>query len=100
MARVRSRNEQIVEAVAKGAAWLDEVHPRWASLIDISKLSMDDCPMCVLGQSRPFGGGFYTNCEDKRAGWAEQHGFTLVFADEGAWDYLRDLWAMEVRARL
>jgi hypothetical protein len=40
----------IDKAVAKGAAWLDQVHPGWEHKIDPSTLAMDNPWACVLGQ--------------------------------------------------
>jgi len=38
------------QAVAKGAAWLDEHYPRWVDAIDLATLELSDCEMCMLGQ--------------------------------------------------
>lgn len=36
--------------VKRGAAWLDEVRPGWDKEIDLTKLELDSCADCVVGQ--------------------------------------------------
>lgn len=36
--------------VTEGAKFLDEHVPGWYSLIDLTKLKMDSCEFCILGQ--------------------------------------------------
>lgn len=38
------------EAVARGAAMLDEQHPGWHRYINISRLDISSCQNCVCGQ--------------------------------------------------
>ncbi|TDC35672.1 hypothetical protein E1211_15310 [Micromonospora sp. 15K316] len=33
-----------------GADWLDQQHPGWPALVDLSRLDIDDSLNCVLGQ--------------------------------------------------
>lgn len=40
----------VVDRVARGAAWLDEKYPAWFEGIDLSTLDLGNCTRCVLGQ--------------------------------------------------
>lgn len=42
--------QEIAEAVAKGATWLDEHYPNWWKAVDLAVLDVSQCDMCVLGQ--------------------------------------------------
>lgn len=81
-----SEETEVAARVARGAEWLDKVHPGWERRIDLSVLVLSDCTKCVLGQLVP-------NCEYdtgyeavlwamtdgvgeiKAAQWATDHGF-------------------------
>jgi hypothetical protein len=43
-------NDKAAAAVARGAAWLDMVHPGWERKIDLARLELRDECRCVLGQ--------------------------------------------------
>lgn len=43
--------EMAHEAVARGAAWLDEKCPQWVSHIDLEELDLQNGDHCVLGQT-------------------------------------------------
>jgi hypothetical protein len=40
----------LAECVKRGAELLDRTHAGWAELIDLSKLDLNDCLHCILGQ--------------------------------------------------
>lgn len=40
----------VVERVARGAEWLDEVKPGWAKLTDLGTLDLRSSSNCVMGQ--------------------------------------------------
>lgn len=65
-------------AVKKGASWLDENHPDWVMDIDLSRLEMDSCVNCVIGQA--VGDYHFTVSKASSEGiwgnWAQEHGFT------------------------
>lgn len=42
--------QEINEAVAKGATWLDEHYPNWWKAVDLAVLDVSQCDRCVLGQ--------------------------------------------------
>jgi hypothetical protein len=39
------------QEIERGAAWLDENEPGWERRIDVGKLRLQDCSVCVLGQT-------------------------------------------------
>jgi hypothetical protein len=43
--------QSVEERVAAGCAWLDQHQPGWVEEINLDELQMDDCAMCVLGQT-------------------------------------------------
>lgn len=104
--------DQIGQAVADGAAWLDGKTPGWRSRVDVETLDIIDCHRCVLGQifERAARGGFYPDgytfvTRGLRAGegedWAIAHGFTLSrFADDEDWDALQDAWIAELAVKV
>lgn len=114
-------------AVAQGAVWLDENHPGWASRLDLTKLEMSKCSVCVIGQAvvemtdKVF--GFYDVVEEAAAddpnygehmgdSWSADHGFQdpgLFDDGEGNYDVklekayynlLEHLWAKEAVKRI
>lgn len=73
-------NEEIINAVQRGTAWLDENYPGWVNNIDLDNLSMENCENCVIGQAV----GNYYQTIDLAAGdeymshdWAFDHGFSM-----------------------
>jgi hypothetical protein len=108
-------DENMNLAVKRGAYMLDERMPRWAELIRLEDLEMDDCASCIVGQAV----GSYATGIAKLSGiseysreafdWAIDHGFDLsedYFEKEGgvagynAYRQLETLWGEEVRKRL
>lgn len=106
-------NEDIKLAVKKGAAWLDENHPGWEQRIDLSKLHMNRCESCVIGQAV---GKYWAvtieaarNAEYDGGGdvWAAEHGFDVAGFDHdddytmsNSYRALETEWSEVVRDRL
>lgn len=106
--------ENMKLAVKRGAYFLDERYPNWASAINLDNLVMDDCERCIVGQAI----GDYGQAIGKAAGvqpytrdshhWAVDHGFDLpddIYNQNdqilGEQFYeLEGLWADQVRDRL
>jgi hypothetical protein len=110
-------SEDMKLAVKKGAYWMDENHPGWASNIKLNELDMGSCEKCIIGQSiRNM--DFFAVIEDVAGSdymveWAETHGFDAPTADLpcvnfSAYDQelyaryhkLDTLWTEEVHKRL
>jgi hypothetical protein len=49
-ARTKARQADAQQRVARGAAYLDDVHPEWAHEIDLRTLDLSNCLGCILGQ--------------------------------------------------
>jgi hypothetical protein len=112
------KDEDVALAVRRGASWLDENYPNWANRIDLSKLSMNNCSYCVIGQAV---GDYYDSIQnaadsdyagdsDSQA-WAREHGFEAIDFCEDYHEYdsakelsyyrsLEVLWTDEVKKRL
>jgi hypothetical protein len=107
-------DETMLLAVHSGATWLDSNHPDWVTKIDLSKLNMNDCHNCVIGQAV---GDYYKtlraatiDVEDDEKSynaeykWSLKNGFCGPFineADEHAYyKGLEVLWTVEVKKRL
>lgn len=105
-------NEDMILAVKRGAHFMDEHYPNWATAIQLDRLEMNDCAVCVVGQAI----GDYSNSIAEMSGtrsysreandWAEENGFDVPNALSG--DYaiqnyyrkLETLWTEQVRERL
>jgi len=105
-----NEEEYWLEPVAKGAAFLDEKHPEWATKINISKLLMQHGHACILGQlygQYDLGAvavGLRNKDDQYRTTPLEDElGFHTTFTgrmpDHIAWTWLRRLWIAEVRKR-
>lgn len=87
----------VEERVAAGAAWLDEHHPGWENDVDLDKLRMDDCALCVLGQT--FGDYWESPLAESRPEtWSELDAYDEVarplgFQFSGRRGYSRDEYA-------
>lgn len=87
------------DAVARGAALLDEEIPGWREVIQIERLDMGDCWLCVLGQ---YFGDFIDGCiglgiEDDST-LASHYGFDRVegLTEAVAYDALTQAWREEL----
>ncbi len=95
--------DEAAERVALGAVFLDEQEPGWVGRINLKRLNMANCHLCVLGQLY----GTYPEgvirffCED---GWssAVELGFNIDFVIPEIADYipLRAAWIAEIQNRL
>ena len=107
-------NEDAILAVKKGADYMDENYPGWASLINFETFEMDNCHQCVVGQAV----GEYGHAIGLASGqkpysreaseWAAQYGFDVPMEDFAKGDDhvyqcyvgLETLWTDQVRERL
>jgi hypothetical protein len=94
-------SDELAERVERGAALLDERRPGWWDEVDLSKLDLNSCCRCVLGQlwghywrgaAELFGCPFYN--ADAAAGAA---GFDAQ--DESHFPALTDLWRAAIERR-
>lgn len=105
-------DEKMLLAVHSGAIWLDNNYPDWVNKIDLSKLNMNNCTNCVIGQavgdyyqtiSRAAGeaGSDYDNASYN---WSLENGFCGPYiTQEEELDYYKNLeilWTVEVKKRL
>jgi hypothetical protein len=104
--------EDLMPRVDKGAAWLETKKPGWIDTVDLSRLALDDCARCILGQCF---GDFCVVSEANTAGgfiapWASEHGFALHAADyeqldacgkpfDIGWNLLRECWVTVILSR-
>lgn len=67
-------DEDIKLCAKKGATWMDNHLPRWATFIDLSNLEMANCDNCIIGQAI---GEYDTVIESYgfSSEWAVEHGF-------------------------
>ena len=97
------------EAVQDRAIWLDTVRPGWERFIDLGKLQMSDCTMCMLGQV--FADDARTSDWDDGYDYAsyELEDWSRVYGSvkgERIWPFgieqtlLHPLWSAEIRTRL
>jgi hypothetical protein len=116
-------DRDLVQSVDRGARWLDEHRPGWASLVDTDALNMISATRCVAGQvftertkaryrGRQFLTGYHamtTLAADSGIAGRVDHvlGFThpdfrLYFgeADSPGLIALRDLWIAQVKMRV
>ena len=89
------------EAVALGAAWLDEIHSGWHKKIDPFALDMRDMAACVLGQLY---GDMGTGMEQKQnATWEFwlTHGIIIPNANNYKQQYnvLTEHWRRQIEER-
>jgi hypothetical protein len=86
------------DRVARGIELLDSHIPGWADRIDLSRLDIQSCVSCVLGQ---LGGWAHTSDLLDIYGDQTRYGFESPFGDRGVGGYrvLNDLWADEIRRR-
>ncbi len=97
--------EDVRRAVKDGAAWMDENHPGWAMKIDLSKLDMNNCFDCVIGQAV---GNYFDKIyqiegvdEYEADDWSIEHGFNAEDGDNPAeFHELEAAWTDEVIQRL
>jgi hypothetical protein len=103
-------SEDLQFEVSKGALWMDENHPNWAAKIDLSRLNMNNCYDCIIGQAignyfdeiyKLDNIGDYGDADD----WAIEHGFNAIGDDDENQDtneyrQLEALWTYEVKKRL
>lgn len=102
----------IAERVAAGAAWLDERKPDWWTAVALPELDVDDCNLCVLGQtygsywdsplfadlSNIGSGEFFDNDEERETvERAQPLGFYADGSSEVLW--LNAEWERVIRAR-
>lgn len=91
-------------SVKRGAAWMDLNHPGWARKIDLSKLDMNNCHTCVIGQAV---GNYFDElykiddvAELDADDWAVEHGFNAYDGENNEeFRALETLWTDEVRKR-
>lgn len=96
--------EDMKLAVKKGAVWLDQAYPGWASTISLYDLDMSECQDCIIGQV--IGDFNYIISSDKSVYWAIEYGFEVDY-DTNDWESLQGeyaklevLWTDEVEKRL
>lgn len=110
--------KELNECVARGAEWLDTVHPGWERRIDLANLELSVTCRCVLGQIfkpdsseelrdfrtgwsalRAVAHGHYDSefCEPDWELWITRHGFER-FADV-TYDELDEAWIAVVKER-
>jgi hypothetical protein len=106
---------KMVEAVARGAEWLDRVYPEWVTKVDPAVLNMAYGDLCVLGQifsnTRVKQGysvvlewlfpGELRSVRAQFQTWAATNGFNLPGC-QPCRDYgvLGDLWLEAIKVRL
>jgi hypothetical protein len=86
------------DAVARGAALLDEKVPDWREHITIDQLDMGDCALCVLGQCF---GDFVDGLEelgidDDDARPGSYYGFDRLGTRADAYERLTAAWREEL----
>lgn len=90
----------ISERVAAGTAWLDENRPGWFNEIDLRRLDLHECCLCVIGQTF----GCYASAAnpfelDRNV--AVEHGFNAPI--KGDWwaenERLQDEWVRVITER-
>jgi hypothetical protein len=90
---------ELAERVERGAALLDERRPGWWDEVDVGRLSIRDCDLCVLAQLW----GWYLDGRDELFGGVDQeddyynarrHGF-----DDAPFKALTDLWRAAIEHR-
>lgn len=101
-------DETVETRVARGAAWLDSVHPGWERRIDLASLDLASSCRCVIGQ-------LFGDFDDftfevvlpavndlliSRA-FSSEHGFSLPFdlRSPAAWRALDDAWTSLIKER-
>ena len=102
-------SDTIEEAVARGAALLDETHPGWAGNINLETLSLASPCLCVLGQlsrqhyNRILGelSGTGDDGDDRaeRKNFATAYGFDFPHEWNASYGDLQDLWVEEILSR-
>lgn len=105
-------DEGMLLAVHSGASWLDVNHPNWVTKIDLSKLDMNNCTTCVIGQSvgdyyktiRAAAGEGEYDFDSESYQWSLENGFCGPFTSEkeeaAYYRGLDVLWTVEVKKRL
>lgn len=108
------------EAVARGAAWMDEKCPDWASEINLEELDLTNGYRCILGQTATCLAGKTRSIYDgyarvvRRLGvnsqgpWVVQHGFQVPWLNLNltseeetvAYEMLTIAWKELIRERL
>ncbi len=104
--------EKIETRAMRGAEFLDRVMPGWYREVNLTKLRMQHCHDCVLGQlvgdyavrRRRLGDDWiaaaYRTIEGNGQ-WEHELGFSITDlpTDNHDWDALTSAWQREVRAR-
>lgn len=90
----------LCEAARRGAAFLDEVAPRWVKRVRIRSLDLGDCYFCVLGQLHgSYGDGIDRYADEDLGRRAVEFGFSLPIGRESAYHELTRCWKDEIRQR-
>lgn len=104
-------NEELQLSVKRGAYFLDEHYPNWATTIRLDKLKMDQCANCIVGQAI----GEYSSSIAAACGvepyskaafaWAIDNGFDVPDESmrgqaEECYQELEVLWTEQVKARV
>lgn len=93
-------SEEVRLSVKYGANFMDENFPGWADKINLSKLDMGDCEVCIIGQAV----GNYFEVIDNHSdysGWATEYGFDIVeiYNYKDQYSQLEEAWTEEVKNR-
>lgn len=96
--------EELDQAAASGAAYLDEHEPGWHDFVIPATLSMGDACGCVMGQLH---GTYYRGMDehfgaDRPIDLASDYGFDLTAgqdSDPDAWTMLDRAWLAQLRQR-
>lgn len=118
----KTRKLIIERAVRRGIKVLDQAKPDWykRGVINLRQLNMKSCHVCILGQAykpeETWGNGYATGLRElgmlAREGKIklprgvnpddidpDSIGCSTNFPENEAWNYLRDVWKSEIRAR-
>lgn len=93
----------LLNAVHKGAEWLDHFNPEWSDMIDVEILELGSVDECILGQLGLI--------DDYSIAWMREHGFwqprdwSYVCEDRDdeevdTYDLLTDMWKYELAQRV
>lgn len=110
-------NENFIEedmklSVKRGAHFMDENYPNWASMINFDTFEMDNCHQCIVGQAiGDYGIAISQACGQKAysheaTAWAVEYGFDVapeayeIHDGYEAYRELETLWTDQVRERL
>jgi hypothetical protein len=85
---------ELIKAVVRGAAFLDEQRPGWAAKINLRTLDLEDCGKCILGQLLLKGSRL-----SRHSMWVYDHGFDASSGSPEDYGDLAALWAREIKRR-